>query len=401
MFHLARQYSECVRDIDAENLTSVVDAASGLVELAKGMSDIDTDDMIDFGKALKKLGNTGVNEFVSAFYDAESRVKLAAITMLNQFIDAINNNKSNFKTTFSGVLESLITVIKDSYARFKYFAGNLMNQFVDGVMSYRDSVITTINDIISDSVDAIRNKRNSFYTAGKYLAAGFTNGISANSNLAKEKSIAMAKSADAIREEYDSFHDAGGYLVTGFANGISANSNLAKEKSIAMAKSALDAANRTLQINSPSKAFYAVGNYSGLGFINALDDYASKAYGAGSEIAESAKNGLRNAISKVTDMLNSDIDTQPAIRPVLDLSDVERGTSRIKSIFSRTQALSINAEMLEENGYGIQNEPGKFDKGASFNFTQNNYSPKALSRIDIYRQTKNQFTAMKEAIEKS
>ena len=30
--------------------------------------------------------------------------------------------------------------------------------------------------------------------------------------------------------------------------------------------------------------------------------------------------------------------------------------------------------------------------GATYNFTQNNYSPKSLSRSEIYRQTKNQFS---------
>ena len=37
--------------------------------------------------------------------------------------------------------------------------------------------------------------------------------------------------------------------------------------------------------------------------------------------------------------------------------------------------------------------------GNNYNFTQNNYSPKALSRIDIYRQTKNQFSALKGLVE--
>ena len=42
-------------------------------------------------------------------------------------------------------------------------------------------------------------------------------------------------------------------------------------------------------------------------------------------------------------------------------------------------------------------EPNKPDSngGNSYQFVQNNYSPKALSRLDIYRQTKNQFSAMK------
>ena len=33
--------------------------------------------------------------------------------------------------------------------------------------------------------------------------------------------------------------------------------------------------------------------------------------------------------------------------------------------------------------------------GEYYQFIQNNYSPKALSRIDIYRQTRNQFAMLK------
>lgn len=50
----------------------------------------------------------------------------------------------------------------------------------------------------------------------------------------------------------------------------------------------------------------------------------------------------------------------------------------------------------------IQNQGQKVstDKGNSYQFVQNNYSPKALSRIDIYRDTKNQFAQFKEATDK-
>jgi hypothetical protein len=36
---------------------------------------------------------------------------------------------------------------------------------------------------------------------------------------------------------------------------------------------------------------------------------------------------------------------------------------------------------------------GVFNKSNNVNFVQNNYSPKALSRLEVYRQTKN-LTAM-------
>ena len=54
----------------------------------------------------------------------------------------------------------------------------------------------------------------------------------------------------------------------------------------------------------------------------------------------------------------------------------------------------------EHEGTGIvQNGGTTPTSGNNYNFTQNNYSPKALSRIDIYRQTKNQFSALKGLVE--
>lgn len=108
---------------------------------------------------------------------------------------------------------------------------------------------------------------------------------------------------------------------------------------------------------------------------------------------------MSNAISKITDVIEGDIDTQPTIRPVLDLSDVETGTSRLNTLFSRTQAMSISAGMGHTSGEEIQNGGNAPGSGNTFSFTQNNYSPKPLSRLEIYRQTKNQFSAMKGLVE--
>ena len=50
------------------------------------------------------------------------------------------------------------------------------------------------------------------------------------------------------------------------------------------------------------------------------------------------------------------------------------------------------------NKYAENVNPSQNQNGGSntYNFNQYNYSPKALSRIDLYRQTNNQFAMMKE-----
>lgn len=150
-----------------------------------------------------------------------------------------------------------------------------------------------------------------------------------------------------------------------------------------------------------SKVGYEIGDFFGVAFVGAIGDYADKSYRAGAEMGSKARIGLTEAVSKISDYINSDIDAQPTIRPVLDLSNVQSGTRQINAMFSRTQAMSINANMSRAHTSGNQNGGFQDGSAATYNyFTQNNYSPKALSRVEIYRQTKNQFSAMKGTVSK-
>ena len=133
--------------------------------------------------------------------------------------------------------------------------------------------------------------------------------------------------------------------------------------------------------------------------MSAIGDYEGEAYKSGSGMANAAKLGLSNAISKVKDFITEGIDTQPTIRPVLDLSNVEAGAGRLSALFSSSQAMAISSGMSWRDGAVVQNGDSSPNTGSTFNFTQNNYSPKALSRVEIYRQTKNQFSAMERMVE--
>lgn len=117
------------------------------------------------------------------------------------------------------------------------------------------------------------------------------------------------------------------------------------------------------------------------------------------DMAKSAKTGLGNAIAKVKDMIDNGVDTQPTIRPILDLSDVDEKSHRLNTLFSRSQALTVSTGIAASRERNLQNEDTNPNTGNSYKFVQNNYSPKALSRTEIYRQTKNQFSAMERMVE--
>ena len=135
------------------------------------------------------------------------------------------------------------------------------------------------------------------------------------------------------------------YLVDGFSDGISDKTWKAEAKARAMAQAALDAAKEALDENSPSKEMYKVGAFAGQGFVNALVDYGTDTYKAGLEMADYAREGLSNAISSLKMAVSSDIDVQPTIRPVLDLSAVEAGAGTISGLFGESVSIGTMANV--------------------------------------------------------
>ena len=439
-----KSYSDSISGIDTGIMSSAITQVNRLVEMAKGMAELDTSGMSGFSTALIQLGNNGIDGFINAFTDASGRVTSAATSMLTTFINAANAQKGNLTSTFTTMMQAVLTTLTNYQTQFNTAGSTLMTKFISGIKSQDGNTKTAITNIISGCITAINNKQTQFNTAGANLMIKLIAGVkskdyetrnafvnilssclTAIANKYPEfqnagmqcmiKFIAGVKekaeevktaftgnlnaSVTAIRDYHDQFKQAGAYLVEGFADGISENTYRAEAKARAMARAAAEAAEDELDEHSPSRVGYHIGDFFGLGFVNAIGTYAVKAYNASAEMADSAKTGLGNAIAKVKDMIDNGVDGQPTIRPILDLSDVEEKSHRLNTLFSRSQALTVSTGIAAARGRNLQNEDTNPNTGNSYNFTQNNYSPKALSRTEIYRQTKNQFSAMERMVE--
>lgn len=439
-----KSYSDSISGIDTGIMSSVITQVNRLVEMAKGMAELDTSGMSGFSTALTQLGNNGIDSFINAFTDASGRVTSAATSMLTTFINAANAQKSNMTSTFTTMMQAVLTTLTNYQTQFNTAGSTLMTKFITGIKSQDGNTKTAITNIISGCVTAVNNKQTQFNTAGANLMIKLIAGIKSKDyetrnafvNILSSCLTAIANkypefqnagmqcmikfiagikekaeevktaftgnlnaSVTAIRDYHDQFKQAGAYLVEGFADGISENTYRAEAKARAMARAAAEAAEDELDEHSPSRVGYHIGDFFGLGFVNAIGTYAVKAYNASADMAKSAKTGLGNAIAKVKDMIDNGVDTQPMIRPILDLSDIEEKSHRLNTLFSRSQALTVSTGIAASRERNLQNEDTNPNTGNSYKFVQNNYSPKALSRTEIYRQTKNQFSAMERMVE--
>lgn len=150
----------------------------------------------------------------------------------------------------------------------------------------------------------------------------------------------MVDAAQAILEKAG-WDETGKQIVTGIKTGVEEEKPAFLDALTQMALEGVQAVKDTLDINSPSRVFQDLGNYTGLGFVKGLSDYADRSYTAGANVANSATDGLSNVISTVSDLVNGEFDMNPTIRPVLDFSDVARGTGEINGLFNSTRTLAL------------------------------------------------------------
>lgn len=316
-------------------------------------------------------------------------------TDMSTLADAISKFANiSFISTAAG-FESFTTVLSE-----KLTEG--MSSLLTVISENTEPVTAGFSTLIDNVIVALSLKNELFMTQGRIYGGAVLSGLN-SPELAETRATAIVTFvnvlANAIRLQYSPIYNAGVYMgtqfVIGFSDGITANTFMATARAAAMARAAAEAAAAELAINSPSKVGYSIGNFFGLGFTNAIRDSGDTAYERSSEMADKARQGLNDAVAKISKILDSDMDVKPTITPVLDLSNVRTGANKLNAMFSRNRALSIGSIGSSKTSSENQNGVSKEVSSPVWNFTQNNYSPKALSRVEIYRQTKNQISAAK------
>ena len=80
-----------------------------------------------------------------------------------------------------------------------------------------------------------------------------------------------------------------------------------------------------------------------------MKNIASSVYKSGSELGERTANSVSSAISNVASLFSSDIDVQPTIAPVVDLSNVKSGVGAINNMLGQEVMVGANANISAIN----------------------------------------------------
>ena len=259
---------------------------------------------------------------------------LAFVTGMDLVSEAAIANASSKLTQLNRALESFSTSGIDS----------IINSFRNSKVN----IAASIREALEAAVSEVESYGDRLKDAGAKLGEKLVSGLkSKQSNIKKQFIEVVTNACDVIedKEYYNHFREVGSDLVDGFAAGIDENAFKARAAAVAMAEAALEAAREVLKIESPSKAFKELGSYSGEGFIGGLNSYMSNVYSAGYDMGDTAVGALSNSIAKVAQTIESGIDDQITIRPVLDLSEVSNGVNTMKGMLDTSSSIGVMAKV--------------------------------------------------------
>ena len=414
-------YCSSISGYDMSALSESVTQAWRLVGMMKDMTGIDTSATSAFVTGLTTLAQNGVSGFITAFANAHTQVSTAvnsfmsaAVTgvltaavkftsagqlMMINLVTGLRVGGSSISVTVSDIISGALIRINGNAPAFAQAGRNLVTNLSMGMSSTSVMAATAITTIINTTLTRIKAKGIEFHSTGSALMTNFIAGLrSRDSGVSQAFGSVTSAGLTKVRDYYSSFKDAGKYLVDGFAKGIEDRAWYAINMAEEMAEDAYEAAKKKLDVNSPSRLFMTLGSSVVEGFALGIDENVGYATSSATDMASSAFDTVRSAIARISEVIDSGMNTEPTIRPILDLSNVEAGTGRLQAIFSRQQAMSVSASMDRARTVDTPTDVNASKAGSTFQFTQINNSPKALSRNEIYRQTSNQFSAFERMV---
>lgn len=335
----------------------------------------------------QNAGKLSAKAYVTGFANYSSKATEAGRVLVDQVISSLIDNLNELYDAGNKTTDHYIQGIRSSSQEVNNSGRELAKHLAEGVMS---SVILQIiktagSESANNYASGVLTQSEKANQAGKLLGSLVYAGVSAYNNMIAQVGVQAGQ---------------------GYVNGINTQAAAAYQAGYSLGNASVRGGRNALNEKSPSKVMYEVGSYGGEGFVNGLIAWMKPAENVSGKLGQKTVKTLGESIRNAIDVVNADMERfNPVITPLIDTTSAEASANLIASMFSN--AVSSNTIGAEITNGTMRSIIGKSDNSLvesstgttnNFQFIQNNTSPKALDRIEIYRQTRNQISLMKEVV---
>lgn len=347
-------YGVQVAELPVDKISESAKVGKALSKLAESLPKSDgwsqtifgSQDLESFGTRLKSFG-----ESLKAYGDQVANIQVETISnSVEAFKQLVSLAKELTGVDFGGMKKfgkALISINKSG-----------VDNFVNAFSGSADDFKNAGENVVTNLVKGINAKKSVLASAGSNAMDHFAGGITKNLKVVVDKlKWIITNAVAAAKGYYSEFYSAGGYLGEGLVNGINAKKTAVYNAGFALGQKAVQGEKDGQASKSPSKLTIKAGKWLGEGLVIGIKKMYSKVYDSGHSLGETAVDSITSTVARIADAIDSDIDAQPTIRPVLDLSDVRAGASSIGGMFNTNPSVAVlsNVRAISSMMNGNQN----------------------------------------------
>ena len=329
----------------------------------------------------------------------------AFIVIMQGLLNAVVTLTPQIVQTIITLCQGILNAIAQMTPSIVQTGCQMVMDLVNGIVGLVPQLVDAGMKIVIGFLDGVAQNIGAVVDKGTDIIVNFLEGIQRNApRIAQEGAdtvITFINSvANAIRNNSAALREAGmnlaGAIVDGMTGGLASKAGNVVAAASELANKIPGKVKSLLGIHSPSRVMKALGKFTVMGLRDGIAHNEGMATGAASTAAQNVKDAVLNRLSNLD--VGAEVDLNPTIRPVVDMSEVRNGFA---SIGNNVPTIGVSTQSLGEGVQNSSNNPANntgetVTAGTTINFTQNNTSPKALSDIDIYRNTKNTLSLVKK-----
>lgn len=359
----------------------------------------------DHADEIIQAGFDILEKLLQGINDNIGKVATMAVTIVITLIDSLIKNANRLIHAGFSIISSILIGIANNIDRLITAGARAVEHFLTGMGNNAKRIVEAGGHAIAQFIIGIGNASAEIIRAGGRAAATFVNAlvntmITFNNRVAK----GIVRLLNATANNIDKYEPQiiratariGIAIVAGLVKGIGESSGIFYDKIKELAEKAWHHLTHFWKIFSPSKLTTGLGKNIVLGLAKGIDTTAPKAHAAVHNMSTSLLDTMNNI--SFDDLLH----TEPTITPVLDLTAIQNGSKKLSGIIDTSPlgTISLNhaSVISARQAAAMGLDPAVAAAGKTeIRYQQNNFSPKALTEEEIYRQTRNQLSRLRSA----
>ena len=334
---------------------------------------------IDFANAIAN--------FIITLGAKAPELAVAMAALLGAIIYAINVNIPGIVASLFILIQAMLTELANHAYEFGEKGATILANFLNGIADNIGKVIDAATNVILNFLDGIARNGPKIIDKGMWTVLKLLEGV-----------------RDAINKYSHRFNKVGREIawaiVDGMTDGLASKAWSFGESMVSVAKKGYNKVKNFFGIHSPSRLMKELGGFVGEGLAIGIENTGERVAAAGDNMSSAAYDAMSRALDGVNDLIEDDPSFKPEIKPVLDLTEMQK---QAKGINNFLPAIGVTAQAANAARppapIAVDNSDKNSQNGVTnITFNQTNNSPEALDAATIYRQTHTQLAMAKDKL---